>query len=79
MRSHRKVTPAHTAATRRPALSLLQPSGRAHDGVGVEMSATRVRDRLVRRAQSRAATGYYERPAVQKRLVDALWEEFFTG
>ncbi len=37
-----------------------------------------VRDGVVERARTRLAAGYYERPQVQRRLVDCLWEEFFA-
>jgi hypothetical protein len=40
-------------------------------------TAASVRDGLVRRAQSRVASGYYERPGVRQRLVDRLWQELF--
>jgi hypothetical protein len=37
-----------------------------------------VRGGVVERARTRVASGYYERPNVQRRLVDCLWEEFFS-
>ena len=37
-----------------------------------------VRQVLIERARARLARGYYERPAVQRRLVDTLWEELFA-
>ena len=40
-------------------------------------AAASVRDGVVRRAQSRVASGYYERPGVRQRLVDRLWQELF--
>jgi hypothetical protein len=37
-----------------------------------------VRRVMIERARARLARGYYERPAVQRRLVDTLWEELFA-
>jgi hypothetical protein len=54
----------------RPGLRVL--TGRARSAVGV-------RDGMVRRAQDRVASGYYERPSIRRRLVDRLWEELFGG
>jgi hypothetical protein len=42
-------------------------------------AAAAARDGVVRRAQSRVASGYYERPGIRQRLVDRLWEELFES
>jgi len=36
------------------------------------------RESLVKRARQRVDTGYYERPEIKRRLIDALWEEFYS-
>jgi hypothetical protein len=36
------------------------------------------REAFVKRARQRVDTGYYERPEIKRRLVDALWEEFYS-
>jgi hypothetical protein len=36
------------------------------------------RESLVKRARRRVETGYYERPEIRRRLVDALWDEFYS-
>ena len=35
----------------------------------------RVRDGVIDRARSRVSAGYYDRPRVQRALVDTLWKE----
>ena len=57
----------------RPKLALIRGGGAGP--AGKEVSLRRV---LIDRARSRLARGYYERPAVQRRLVDTLWEELFA-
>ena len=37
-----------------------------------------LRDTVVQRARDRVATGYYQRPEVVRRLVDVLWDEFYS-
>lgn len=72
MRKSRKqanATATSTPRETRPALTVL--SG------GARTALAAVRDGVVRRAQSRVASGYYERPGVRQRLVDRLWEELF--
>jgi len=57
----------------RPKLALIRGGLGATDGrTG---GARRV---LIERARARLARGYYERPGVQRRLVDTLWEELFA-
>lgn len=58
----------------RPKLALIRGGGAAGP-LGKESAVRRV---LIDRARSRLARGYYERPAVQRRLVDTLWEELFA-
>lgn len=61
----------------RPKLGIIRGGGiDSANGAG---SSSGVRQVLVDRARSRLARGYYERPAVQRRLVDTLWEELFAG
>jgi hypothetical protein len=55
----------------RPKLALIRGGGPAREGG--------VRQTLIDRARSRLARGYYQRPAVQRRLVNTLWEELFAG
>jgi hypothetical protein len=73
---------------RRPKLTLVRGgcagehdgSGRAaeDDRAGTVPAHALVRERLVRRAQVRVASGFYERPAVREQLVQCLWEELFS-
>jgi len=56
----------------RPKLALIRG---ATDSAGKSVGVRRV---LIDRARSRLAKGYYERPSVQRRLVDTLWEELFA-
>jgi hypothetical protein len=37
-----------------------------------------LRDVLVERARARVQSGYYERTDVRRRLVDVLWDEFYS-
>jgi len=58
----------------RPKLALIRGGGAA----GPADNGSAVRRVLIDRARSRLARGYYERPAVQRRLVDTLWQELFA-
>jgi hypothetical protein len=58
----------------RPKLALI----RGGEAAGPKAGEGRVRQVLIARARARLARGYYERPAVQRRLVDTLWEELFA-
>ncbi|HKA24416.1 MAG TPA: hypothetical protein VKF80_05510 [Candidatus Eisenbacteria bacterium] len=58
----------------RPKLAVIRGGGAA----GPAGKENGVRQVLIDRARSRLARGYYERPAVQRRLVDTLWEELFA-
>jgi hypothetical protein len=72
VRKSRKQASSTSESTRhdtRPTLTVLPGRGRT--------AAAAVREGVVRRAQGRVASGYYERPGVRKRLVDRLWAEFF--
>jgi hypothetical protein len=58
----------------RPKLAVIRGGG----GGGPAGKERGVRQVMIDRARSRLARGYYERPAVQRRLVDTLWEELFA-
>ena len=60
----------------RPKLAIIR--GGADGPGGPRGRESGVRQILIDRARSRLAKGYYERPAVQRRLVDTLWEELFA-
>jgi len=60
----------------RPKLGIIR--GGAIDSASGAGRASGVRQVLIDRARSRLARGYYERAAVQRRLVDTLWEELFA-
>jgi hypothetical protein len=60
----------------RPKLGIIR--GGAIDAASEPADKSGVRRVLIDRARSRLARGYYERPAVRRRLVDALWEELFA-
>jgi len=58
----------------RPKLAIIRGGGAGETAE----KESRVRQVLIERARARLARGYYERPAVQRRLVDMLWEELFA-
>jgi len=57
----------------RPKLALIRGGA-----LGAADRSGGARQVLIERARARLARGYYERPAVQRRLVDTLWEELFA-
>jgi len=63
------------AARVRPKLQLIRGGALGASATGKPGG---VRQIVIERARSRLARGYYERPSVQRRLVDTLWEELFA-
>lgn len=61
-----------------PELSLVGGGSETQDPMLTPQETARLRELLVKRARGRAETGYYRRPEVVRRLVDVLWDEFYS-
>ena len=61
-----------------PKLSVIEGNGETQDATMTAIESARLRELLVKRARGRVEAGYYQRPDVVRRLVDVLWDEFYS-